>query len=408
MKTTSFYFVGALSSVLVFLVGCASPKSLLHQTSSVPVHLPEENHGGNDASWGQPNQPIALVDHQRKPHLRRLLKNKQAPMQGAASSQVAKGSGEPSSPTNPVGPFYDSQEFLRDGGDAGPLAVRLNDRTLKGLQPEDTVVHYKTASGNVEVQASNQVAVYAPRFRSVRQVSGALAGGRSIGIAAMDRPVGTVRVDQPLPGLVMRDTVEIGHADVARGLDAMRDRARGVPVDGVQQVNMAGNVIAALVNLTSEQAFRLQGEQKTLLHQFANAAVTYQLDECLEVAVQNFRTPSLVSDRSVDGFTIYEFDEGQGRLEISKFADREDAKPGDVITFGIRIENVGDGVVNEVAVVDNLTTRLEYIEDSFECEAMVEFDSVDNEAQSLKLQWTLQQPLKVGESVTIQFKCRVR
>ncbi|MGC6444744.1 MAG: DUF11 domain-containing protein, partial [Rubripirellula sp.] len=84
------------------------------------------------------------------------------------------------------------------------------------------------------------------------------------------------------------------------------------------------------------------------------------------------------------------------------------ARPGDVVTFGIRIENVGDGEVNEVVVVDNLTTRLEYVQGSLECEAEVDFQAVDNQAQSLRLRWELKEPLGVGESVTIQFKCQVR
>ena len=74
----------------------------------------------------------------------------------------------------------------------------------------------------------------------------------------------------------------------------------------------------------------------------------------------------------------------------------------------MRIENVGDGPVNEIVVVDNLTTRLEYVPDSLDCDAEVDFQSIVNEAQSLRLQWKLRDSLGVGESVTIQFKCRVR
>ena len=387
--------------MVIFLGGCASQKPL-QQAGSMPYHAVGDAVALNGAvsgtqSFEQSRGPIkSLLGRQRM-----MIPSEQfaAPNPSESTDLVTTSHSEQ---------IYDAQEFLRDGGDSGPVVVRLNDQSLKGLQPEDTIVHYRTASGDVEIKASNQVAFYAPRFRSVRQVSGALAGGRAVGAAQMDRPVGASKVDQPLPGLVMRDSVELGHADVARGLDAMRDQERGIPVDSVQQVNVAGNVMAALVNLSSRQAYQLQGDQKALLHQFANAATTYQLDECLEVAIQNFRTPSLVRDQGVDGFTIYEFEEGHGRLEISKFADRDDAKPGDIVTFGIRIKNVGDGVVNEVVVVDNLTTRLEYVPDSLECEESVDFTSVANEAQSLRLQWTLQEPLQVGQGVTIQFKCRVR
>ncbi|MBL6724249.1 MAG: DUF11 domain-containing protein [Rubripirellula sp.] len=413
---SSLYFSVALVVSVTIVVGCASQQSFVMQPSQTPVALSDSVEtqivpiGHADVV-----DNVQLVGHQAAcpcfdcQSTKQRLFSKKRIVGRTDATLLDSGVNESNGLTTAAASqFYDSQEFLRDGGDSGSTVVRLTDQSLKGLQPEDTIVHYKTAAGKVEIQASNQVALYAPRFRSVRQVSGAVAGGRAVGAAQMDRPVGTVKVDQPLPGLVMRDSVEIGHADVARGLDAMRDRERSVPVDAVQQVNVASNVMAALVNLSSQQAYRLQGDQKALFHQFANAAVTYQLDECLEVAVQNLRIPSLVRDQTLDGFTIYEFEHGHGRLQISKFADRDDAKPGDIVTFGIRIENVGDGQVNEVVVVDNLTTRLEYVPDSLECEESVDFQTDVNEAQSLRLQWTLQEPLEVGEAVTIQFKCRVR
>ncbi len=123
------------------------------------------------------------------------------------------------------------QEFICDGGDHPPAATLRRDDTIAGLQPEDTVVHYTNQAGDIEFEASNRVCLYAPRFLSVRKITGALAGGRAIGAAQMDKPVGAVRVDQPLPGLVMTDTSELGHADVARRIDAMRERNRGVPIE---------------------------------------------------------------------------------------------------------------------------------------------------------------------------------
>ena len=401
MRTSSIQSVSILSVACTFLVGCASQHISRKDQPKTPrvaagsVNAIEMNSFSNGVSVSPADSSIHLVGHRSH-----------CPCEHCQRGSSASGAMQPAD-MSPV-QVYDTQEFLRDGGDSGPTAVRISDQTFRGLQPEDTIVHYKTATGQPEIQASNQVALYAPRFRSVRQISGSLAGGRAVGPAQMDRPVGIVNVDQPLPGLVMRDSLELGHADVARGLDAMRERERSVPVESVQQLNVASNVMAALLNLTAQQAYDLQGEQKALVHQFANAAVTYQLDECLEVAVQSFRTPSLVRDQTLDGFTIYDFEQGHGRLQISKFADREDARPGDVVTFGIRIENVGDGEVNEVVVVDNLTTRLEYVQGSLECEAEVDFQAVDNQARSLRLRWELKEPLGVGESVTIQFKCQVR
>jgi len=115
----------------------------------------------------------------------------------------------------------------------------------------------------------------------------------------------------------------------------------------------------------------------------------------------------LVRDESLQGLTIYEFPEA-GRLRIHKMADRTDAKPGEIVNFAIRVENVGDAAVDRVVLTDNLITRLEYVQGSATCSAGAEFVPVKNDGQSLRLQWKLTDALRVGESATIRFKCKVR
>ena len=310
----------------------------------------------------------------------------------------------PSGPFNAYG--IDPQEFICDGGDHPPAATLRRDDSIAGLQPEDTVVHYTNQAGEIEFEASNRVCVYAPRFLSVRKITGALAGGQAIGAAQMDKPVGAVRVDQPLPGLVMTDTVELGHADVARRIDAMRERNRGVPIESVVQPEMAGEVLAALIGLTIDEILSLQDEQRALLDKYLLSAVTWELDEALEVVIEDLMPPTLVRDERVDGLTIYEFPDG--RLQICKLADRADALPGEIVNFAIRVENVGDAPVEDIVLTDNLTTRLEYVDGSQTCSGGAIFESFVNEGQSLRLQWKLTDKLRVGESVTIRFQCRVR
>ncbi len=311
----------------------------------------------------------------------------------------------PPVPMNAYG--IDPQEFICDGGDNPPNVAVRRDDSLTGLQPEDTVVHYTTAAGDIEVEASNKVCLYAPRLRSVRKITGALAGGRAIGAAQFDKPQGTSRLDQPLPRLTMTDSVELAHADVARKIDAMRERVRGVPVDSVLQLEQASDVMAALVGLTIDQLNQLQDDEKVALEQFSLAAISWALDECVEATIEDLKAPSLVRDESLQGLTIYEFPEA-GRLRIHKMADRTDAKPGEIVNFAIRVENVGDAPVNRVVLTDNLITRLEYVEGSETCSAGAEFLPVKNDGQSLRLQWKLTDVLRVGESATIRFKCRVR
>ncbi len=308
-------------------------------------------------------------------------------------------------PTNAFG--IDPREFICDGGDNPPNAAVRRDDTLVGLQPEDTVVHYTTTEGDVEIQASNKVCLYSPRFFSVRKITGVHAGGRAVTAAQFDKPQGTSRFDQPLPRLTMTDSVELGHADVARRIDAMRERVRGVPVESVLQLEQASDVMAALVGLTFDQLSQLQDEEKAILEQFSLAAVSWTLDESVEASIADQAAPSLVRDESLQGLAIYEFPDA-GRLQIHKMADRTDARPGEIVNFAIRVENVGDTEVSGVVLTDNLITRLEYVEGSATCSAGAEFLTTVNAGQSLRLQWKLTDVLRVGESATIRFQCKVR
>lgn len=303
--------------------------------------------------------------------------------------------------------MVDPQEYLCDGGDQHPSAVLNRSDLVVGLQPEDTVVHYTTDDGNIEFQASNRACLYAPRFSSVRRITGALAGSRAVGLAQVDAPVSAGRFEHELPQLVMTESTELGHADVARRIDAMREQIRGVPVERVQQLHQASDVLEALAALSMDELRTLDDAEKALLREHALAAVTWELDESLEVVVENLKTPTLTRFEQVQGFTIYDFPDA-GRLQISKLADRGDAQPGEIVRFVLHIKNVGDSATSDVTLIDNLTTRLEYVDGSQSSTVEAEFEVAPNESESLKLRWKLQQPLEVGEEATIEFECRVR
>ncbi|MEP1643824.1 MAG: DUF11 domain-containing protein, partial [Rhodopirellula bahusiensis] len=81
---------------------------------------------------------------------------------------------------------------------------------------------------------------------------------------------------------------------------------------------------------------------------------------------------------------------------------------GATVTFALRLQNVGDSPVNGVVVTDNLTTRLEYVVDSESASMDTEFSIQPNQAGSDQLIWKLTEELGVGETVTIEFECKVR
>ena len=104
----------------------------------------------------------------------------------------------------------------------------------------------------------------------------------------------------------------------------------------------------------------------------------------------------------------YEMPAGKPRLRVVKVASKQNARPGETVDFTIRFDNVGDRVIGNVTVIDNLNTRLEYVPDSQECTVKAEFSVSDNEHESAVLRWEITEPMKVGTGGVIRFQCRVR
>jgi uncharacterized repeat protein (TIGR01451 family) len=301
----------------------------------------------------------------------------------------------------------DPQEFVCDGGDHPPRANLLKNDQISGLQPEDTVVHYTTEAGDILFQPSNRVCVYSPRFASVRKITAAVAGEKAVGLANLDRPMGLEDVQVNEGGLIVRLADGPERADVARRIDAFRHRNRGVPIENIDQPVLAAKVLPTLATLTAQQIDALQVDQLALVQRYSTAAIAWSIGEAPEVAVEDLKPPTLTRDQKLEAFTVYEFPDA-GRLRILKMADRSDAQPGETVTFSLRIENVGDSPVNNVVLVDNLVTRLEYIEDSQSSSREADFEAIANSEESVRLQWKFTGTLAVGEHATVEFKCRVR
>lgn len=314
----------------------------------------------------------------------------------------------------PVPWQVDPQEFLCDGGDHDPRAFLTRGGNVVNLQAEDTVTHYVTEAGNIEFAASNRVCVYAPRFGSVRRITGAVAGEKVVAAIGFDRPVGPVGINLDLPSLVAMDVVEPRRGELTRRVDSMRDRNRGVVVDMVQQPLLAQDVLAVLAGIQNIGPNQLNESQLALLQKHAAAAIAWTFDNSVEVAILDLKPPVLTRDQRVDALVVYDFPDA-GRLNLIKLADRQHVPIGEVVTFALRLQNVGDSAVSDVTVIDNLTTRLEYVADSSTVidpatqePVDAQFKTMPNSSGSSKLSWTLPGTLKVGDTVVIEFQCRVR
>ena len=311
----------------------------------------------------------------------------------------------PAQPWNLYG--IDPQEFVCDGGDRDPAAILRRDDTLAGLQSEDTVAHYTTEAGDIRIEPSTRACVYSPRFAAVRRISSAAAGGRVIGLSGISKPVGPIRFENQVPRLVINDVAELGHADVTRGPDAMRDRNRGVRIENVIQPLVSDEIMVVLATLQRQGMGQLRDADVALIQRLSNAAIAWTIDESVEVAIEDLKAPTLTRDQKVDALTTYEFPD-EGRLRVIKLADRAHAQPGEKVSFSIHVKNVGDSPLNHIVLTDNLTTRLEYVQDSQTCSVDADFETEMNEGQSLRLQWSLENELAVGEEVEIRFECLLR
>ena len=301
----------------------------------------------------------------------------------------------------------DPNEFLCNGYDRPPRAAPRAEKNLIGIETGDVVARYRTTTAGVDLATSNRVCVYAPRFGSVRKITEAVAGEKAVGVSLARMRRRTAGIDLDEGGVTVTRNMELAHAEVARRADAFRERNRGVPIERTQQVVQQTDVLAALVGLTSEGVSLLNDEERTQLRRHNLSAIDWSIGEGVEAAIADVVAPAITRLQAAEEFRVYEFPDA-GRLEILKLVDRLEASPGDVLTFTLTIRNVGDSEVSEVRITDSLQTRLAYEEGSETTSIESDFVAAANDAGSSRLTWTFNEPLAVGDTITVTFAAKVR
>ncbi len=320
-------------------------------------------------------------------------------------ADLAAGGGQ-WSPPGISGP-WPHDEYIFDGGDQG-VPVRIGtDWSVGGLNQEDTVAHYDTLDGRTIVEPSNRVPIYAPRFAAVRRVSGMLhhdqiesANGVRDHILPRgqeDLGIATTAVQQLQPGR------QFG----MKTPTTFRDRTAGVGIFNQQ-------VLVGMHNeFMPHEDFRIirQGvyeqSEKARLAQSLDAALVWSKQLPPQVLIGDTPLVEAVNDQPMQMTYQYERT-GKPALRIIKVASQPDARPGETIDFTIRFDNVGTQLIGNVTIIDNLTTRLEYVPDSAQCSLKADFFTQENEGESLVLRWEITEPMKEGEGGIIRFQCRVR
>lgn len=302
---------------------------------------------------------------------------------------------------------WPQDEFLADGGDLPPYAG-MAENGVAGLNPEDTGARFQTADGATRVQAFNRVFIYSPRFGSVRQVLGIQANEQADKVAGVHTPSFMARIEEV--------------DNVATSTQNYQARA-GVQRRGIAQFESGqrdGAVSQALGPRGFSDAFKpyenfslivkgvAVGDEMPALAQSVWAAKVWSTGQNVQVVINGRAASEDVSVTRLHSLYRVESRYGEGKLRLVKVASSATALPGETVDFTLRFDNVGTLAITELVIIDNLSTRLEYVEGSSQSSKAAELTVQPNEAGSLTLQWKLTEPLPPGEGGVIRFQCRVR
>lgn len=298
-------------------------------------------------------------------------------------------------------------EYLCDGGDRPyPVGV-LQDESLIGLDQEDTVGHYTTRDGRVIVAPSTRVCIYAPRFGAVRRVVHPMGAEQRLFVDAVGDLFGPAEADRSQPASTSLQNVAVRGRVGQLPPSLYRGRQQAGATERLRRAAETRGLVAPYINLQLMHAGVYVMDEGPTIAKHTLAAVTWTGDQELKVAISSQAAIAVFSSKQPG--LLYQTDEPNSpRLRIVKCASTDAAHPGDEVEFTLRFDNIGDAPMNDVVIVDNLTTRLAYVEGSADASVDADFSTARNEAGSLVLRWEIDGEIKPGEGGLLTFKTRVR
>jgi uncharacterized repeat protein (TIGR01451 family) len=152
----------------------------------------------------------------------------------------------------------------------------------------------------------------------------------------------------------------------------------------------------------------LEQSDKAWLAKGAAAAIAWTHLQAVQVILDDVVAGEVTGDRRAEAIFAVDDTPGAAKLRVIKVASDQTVKPGETVDFTIRFDNVGCSTIGNVTIVDNLTTRLEYVPDSAQSSLKADFSTQPNDGDSLVLRWEIADPIKPGDGGVVRFQCRVR
>lgn len=303
-----------------------------------------------------------------------------------------------------------NMEHIFDGGDrAAKASVGVGDDwEIHGVETEDTIAHFDTLDGRREVVPSNRVSIYSPRFAAVRKRIQLAAANMVLPVVTGEKTdVAHLAASKAGAGAVSQHD----QALLARGAnqaEAMRQQQRVAWANSTVKVLTASGNVGAFENTALIKHGKLDGSEKAWLAKGQVAAAVWGGSEGVR-AIADFQEVNIIYN-AVNAAEVVESHRpgNKPRLRVIKIASQDAAQAGETIEFTIRFDNLGDQLIGNVTLMDNLTDRLEYIEGSAKCDLKCKFYTQMNDRGSNLLRWDIEKPLKVNEGGVIRFQCRVK
>jgi uncharacterized repeat protein (TIGR01451 family) len=303
-----------------------------------------------------------------------------------------------------IGP---ADEYLCDGGDYGlPAAVR-RDWQVDGLEQEDTVAHYDTVDGRTIITPSNRVCIYAPRFGVVRRVIDLHEYARIDIVGGIEQQMALSRIDESERAIASLNQREPAINRAERPPSLLDERQKlGELAQEIELRELRGS-LAPYANLTIIRAGTISNDEKALVAKAEQAAITWSGDQAAQITLDSQQAQTALSIKQ-PGVVYHQDKPNNPRLRLVKLASTGAALPGEVVEFTLRFDNIGDRVIGNVTIIDNLTTRLQYVPDSVKASVDANFTALPNENGSSVIRWEIIDPVEARTGGILQFKCRVR
>jgi uncharacterized repeat protein (TIGR01451 family) len=300
-----------------------------------------------------------------------------------------------------------SDELICDGGDAPPVVRVSPEWKVVGLDSSDAVAHFDSLDGRTLVQPSNRVCIYAPRFGAVRVVTRLVADEQVEKIEGATQPLHIARHDDKLPAKVDTQNLQPIGSRANRLPEAFLRREQGGLTSVLVVPRAVQDALLPYENLSIIRAGIFQGTEKAKLIEAVDAAIVWsnvqapQVEMGLQAAQAYIGAERLQITYTVDLPHC-------PKLRLVKVASTQMASPGDYVDFTLRFDNVGCEAIGNVVILDDLTTRLEYVPDSQQSSVAATFSTVPNDHGSLVVRWQITNALLPGEGGIVKFRTRVR